>query len=77
MVSKEGVNAMKDIAVVIKTARVKAGYTQKQLGELLGHEGEYAQLLIRRWETGKVLGPVTKVRALAAALNLTLDDLIP
>lgn len=68
---------MKDIPAIIKAARIRCGYTQQELGEKLGYEGESAQVTVRRWETGKILVPVTKVRPLAAALNLTLDDLIP
>ena len=67
----------KDIPAIIKAARIKCGYTQQQLGEMLGYTGEYAQVSVRRWETGKTPVPLIKIRPLAAALNLTLDDLIP
>ena len=71
------VNAMKNIPDTIRAVRMRAGMTQQELGEKLGYEGETAQVSVRRWETGKAPIPIVKIRALAAALNLTLDDLIP
>ena len=71
------VNAMKDIPAIIKAARVRTGMTQQELGEKMGYEGLTAQVSVRRWESGRRPVPLEKIRALAAALNLTLDDLIP
>lgn len=68
---------MKDIPAIIKAARQAKGLTQQQLGEMLGYTGEYAQVSVRRWESGRRPVPLEKIRPLAAALNLTLDDLIP
>ena len=68
---------MKDIPAVIKAARIRCGYTQQELGEKLGYAGESANATMRKWETGKTPVPLVKIRPLAAALNLTLDDLIP
>jgi transcriptional regulator with XRE-family HTH domain len=68
---------MKDIPAIIKAARIKCGYTQQELGEKLEYTGETAQVSVRRWETGKAPVPLVKIRALAAALNLTVDDLVP
>jgi transcriptional regulator with XRE-family HTH domain len=68
---------MKDIPAIIKAARIRCGYTQQELGEKLGYEGESANATMRKWETGKTPVPLVKIRPLAAALNLTLDDLIP
>ena len=71
------VNAMKNIPDTIRAARMNAGMTQQELGEKLGYEGLTAQVSVRRWESGRRPVPLEKIRALAAALNLTLDDLIP
>lgn len=71
------VNAMKDIPTIIKAARIKCGYTQQELGEKLGYEGGTANSAVRRWESGLRPVPLEKIRALAAALNLTVDDLVP
>ena len=68
---------MKDIPAIIKAARIRCGYTQQELGEKLGYAGESANATMRKWETGKTPVPLVKIRPLAAALNLTLDDLIP
>lgn len=67
----------KDIPAIIKAARIRCGYTQQELGEKLGYEGDSAQVTVRRWESGSRPVPLVKIRPLAAALNLTLDDLIP
>lgn len=68
---------MKDIPAIIKAARMQLGYTQQELGEKLGYEGATANSTVRRWESGLRPVPLDKIRPLAAALNLTLDDLIP
>lgn len=68
---------MKDIPPVIKAARIREGFTQQELGERMGYEGETAGATMRKWETGKTPVPMKKIRQLAAVLNLTLDDLIP
>lgn len=68
---------MKDIPAIIKAARIKCGYTQQELGAKIGYEGESQARLIRYFETGKRGVPIDKIRPLAAALGLTLDDLIP
>ena len=71
------VTAMKNIPDTIRAARMRAGMTQQDLGEKMGYEGLSAQVSVRRWESGARPVPLEKIRALAAALNLTLDDLIP
>lgn len=68
---------MKDIPAIIKAARIRCGYTQQELGEKMGYAGDSAQVTVRRWESGARPVPLEKIRALAAALSLTLDDLIP
>lgn len=69
---------MKDIPAIIKAARIRCGYTQKELAERLGYgESSNPGALIKRWESGERPVPIDKIRPLAAALNLTLDDLIP
>jgi len=69
--------AMKDIPATIKAARLRANMTQQELGEKLGYSGNSAQVAVRQWELGRRPVPLEKIRALAAALSLTLDDLIP
>jgi transcriptional regulator with XRE-family HTH domain len=66
-----------DIPAKIKAARQAKDLTQQELGEKLGYTGEFARVAIKRWESGERPVPLEKIRPLAAALNLTLDDLIP
>lgn len=61
----------------IRAARKAKGLTQQALGEILGYTGRTAETSIQRWEYGTFLVPTDKLRQLAAALDLTLDDLIP
>lgn len=68
---------MRNIPDTIKAARLRAALSQKELGEKLGYEGRSAEVTVQRWEAGSRPVPLEKIRALAAALNLTLDDLIP
>lgn len=68
---------MKDIPAIIKAARLRCGYTQKELGEKLEYEGRSAEVAVQQWEYGRRPVPLEKIRPLAAALNLTVDDLIP
>lgn len=68
---------MKDIPAIIKAARIKCGYTQQELGEKMGYEGRSAEVSVQRWENNRAPVPLVKIRALAAALNLTVDDLVP
>ena len=67
----------KDIPAIIKAARIRCGYTQQELGEKLGYSESTSSAIVRRWENGTRPVPIDKIRPLAAALNLTLDDLIP
>lgn len=69
---------MKDIPAIIKAARIRCGYTQQELGLKVGYtEQNDIGGIIRQWETGRRPVPIDKIRPLAAALGLTLDDLIP
>ena len=67
----------KDIPAIIKAARIRCGYTQQELGEKLGCSEGTASAIVRRWESGTRPVPIDKIRPLAVALGLTLDDLIP
>ena len=60
----------------IKAARIKKGLTQKELGILCGYD-KNADTNVRKWELNMTSVPVDRLRRLAAALDLPLDDLIP
>ena len=61
----------------IRECRIAAGLTQKQLGEACGYEGRSAATTIQNWEADKQPVPLDRLRRLAAALNVSLDSLIP
>ena len=57
---------------IIRQARVAAGMTQEQLAAVVG----VTQGAIAQWENGLTHPSYGKLKPLAVALNLTLDDLI-
>jgi len=61
----------------IKASRLKAGYTQKQLGLLCGYDESAAERVVQYWEADKREVPLARVRALAKALKIPLESLIP
>ena len=68
---------IKDIPAIIKAARIKCGYTQQELGEKLEYARKSAEVTVARWESGTRPVPLEKIRPLATALNLTVDNLVP
>ena len=62
---------------IIKTARKRRGLTQRQLGLMCGYSEESAELMVQHWEHSRRDPPLCRIRALANALNITLDQLIP
>lgn len=62
---------------MLKELRKTAGLTQRQLGEACGYTGDSAERTVRHWENNRSYPPVDKVRALAAALHVSIDTLIP
>jgi transcriptional regulator with XRE-family HTH domain len=61
---------------LIKELRISAGKTQKQLGVECGFPASSADVTVRRWEEGKLFPKITKLRTLAAALNVPLENLL-
>ena len=66
-----------EIGVAIRNSRTEKRLTQQKLGEKCGYEGRNAELMIQHWEKGRAPIPLDKIRILAEAVGLTLDDLIP
>ena len=64
------------IGETIKAARIKKGLTQKELGIACGLEKNIDDT-VRKWEADKKPVPIDRLRRLASALDLPLDDLIP
>lgn len=61
----------------IRDLRKRAGLTQQRLGELCGYEGRSAEVAVQCWEHGRQMPRLEKVRALAQALRVDLDEVIP
>ena len=66
-----------DYGEKIKALRKQAGLTQQQLGELCGYEGRSAEATVQHWEHNRQMPPIDKLRALAQALQVALDAIIP
>ena len=60
-----------------KVSAVIDGESVTVIAEKLGYTDAGQERMVRYFESGKRPVPLDKIRPLAAALNLTLDDLIP
>lgn len=67
----------KEYGELIKQLRKNAGLTQKELGMACGYDDASADANVRLWETGKTLPTLRRIRALANAVGVSLDKLIP
>lgn len=65
------------IGNVIQTARLNAGFTQKQLGEMCGYKDDYAQRYVSGWESGVRPVPMAKLKVVAEALGIEVEKLLP
>lgn len=65
------------IPETIRETRKALGMTQRQLGTACGYEGRSGEVVVQEWERGVRPIPIERLRALAAALKLPLDSLIP
>lgn len=57
---------------MLKELRIKNGLTQNDLSEILGVK----QNTVSMWETKKATPPLSKIGALAKALNVSEADII-
>lgn len=62
---------------LIRTRRQAVGLTQKALGLRCGYKESSAEQVVQNWEYGKQPVPLARMRVLAAALEIPVDDLIP
>ena len=74
---KDKPNRRAEIAAAIRSARIKTGMTQIDLGVKLDYSEQTAQGIVARWETGTRPVPVDKLRLLADTLSLSVLDLLP
>lgn len=56
----------------LKGARVNAGYTQREVSEILG----ISNVTIGNWEKGKTFPKVNQVEKLASLYGVNINDLI-
>ena len=68
---------MTEYGEMIRSLRTSAGLTQKQLGMMCGYDENNASRNVRGWEAGKSMPTIYMVRALAKALNVPIEKLIP
>ena len=61
----------------IKTARIAAGLTQKQLGLACGLVGRSGEVTVQHWEHDRREPALCEIRPLATALKVSIDYLIP
>ena len=66
-----------EICKLIRDQRKALNLTQQRLGEMCGYTGRGAECAVQNGEHGRQSVPLDKLRALAEALQLTLDELIP
>ena len=60
------------MAITLKGARVNAGYTQREVSEILG----ISNVTIGNWEKGKTFPKVNQVEKLASLYGVNINDLI-
>lgn len=68
---------MEDYGKMIRSLRMAAGLTQQKLGMACGYDENNADRQVRHWESGRSYPPIDKLRALAAALGVSVENLIP
>ncbi len=61
----------------VKTARLAAGLTQRQVANAIGYDSKNADVIIQNIEAGKKPIPLARMRILAETLKIPLDKLIP
>ena len=66
-----------NIPNLIRARRLDLKLTQKAIGIKCGYRGATAQALVAQWEAGTKSIPRSKLRRLAAHLDLNVQDLIP
>ena len=68
----------KSIGAYIRICREQRGLTRKELGILCGYSpGSGAESTVCAWEADKQLVPTKRLRAVARALGVPIDTLVP
>lgn len=61
----------------LKACRIRAGFTQRKLGEMLGFKGRSAENTVQKWEYNTQPIPVKYFRSLSKLLDVPLEKFIP
>jgi transcriptional regulator with XRE-family HTH domain len=61
----------------LRSMRLAAGITQEALGLACGFTGLTAQRIVQHWEHGRQLPGIDKLRPLATALQVPLNQVVP
>lgn len=61
----------------LREYRIRAGITQRRLGEMLGYEGRSGECTVQNWEYGKAPIPVKHFRKLSVILRVPLERFVP
>jgi len=61
----------------LKYYRLKAKYTQQQLGEALGYKGRSAEGMIQMWEHDRRNIGTKNIRKLSEILNVPIEKFLP
>lgn len=62
----------------LRFARLQAGLSQGKLGMLCGYTAyEHGRRAVKDWELGNSAPGICQIRALANALGVTIESLIP
>lgn len=69
-------NDKQDIAKTVKSARFKAGLTQREVGLACGYTEELAQKRVSKWESGVEPVPQNSLKTLSKLLNIPIENLL-
>ena len=68
---------MESLGEYIKTCRIARGMSQTELGMKCGYTKDTAFKTVQSWEHDRQLVPLKRLRALAKALKVPVETLVP
>lgn len=64
------------VGMTLKSARIKAGLTQQEVGIACGCSEKYSQRLVSFWENDYRPIPRDKISAISKLLNIPIENLL-
>ena len=61
----------------LKYMRLAAGLTQREVGEACGFTGNTASSAVQHWENGRRMPSIDRLRPLANALKVPVNQVVP